>query len=355
MAEPWDSLTIEEDIPTGALSVTLTRSDLPRALPRAMAAFESGGPVEHEAVYLPGRRRPIYQIKQARERDMVLQGAFRDHLYVRDGGTVAFHARAMRDALERIRTRCNPVRITWGSEVRLGVMIEAKFGEESAHEIDYELTFAIGAGVLDVGDGAYVADGDRSEAQTAPNDVAARLRAMIAERQRDTAGLFGADPTVIGTLTSALSTFDAAVSVLESTSTELVTAPLRDALRPAARVFAAGRAVQAAAETTVRAFESLTADDVFPVADADALAAWFRLQLAVADDAAEISDQTRDVRAGALSRLRTSARVYVVSPGDTLESIARSQLGDPSRAGELGVRDADLVPGLRVRIPEVRS
>jgi nucleoid-associated protein YgaU len=62
--------------------------------------------------------------------------------------------------------------------------------------------------------------------------------------------------------------------------------------------------------------------------------------------------EVQRLRAEARSRMQRAVRLYRVRPGDTLEAIARSELGDASRAGDLGLSPQDLVPGALIRIPE---
>jgi hypothetical protein len=175
MSDDLGSFVIEEDIATDPQRVELSGPDLPHALPRAFAGFESGGAVEMETVRLPGKKKPIYQVRQATHRPMVVKGAFRDHLYVQAGGATGVpHARAMRQLLEAIRVRCNPVKITWAEDTRHGIMSDAKFGEESQYEITYELTFEISEGPEPL----YV-DQPREQRQDT-SDLAAQIRATLA-------------------------------------------------------------------------------------------------------------------------------------------------------------------------------
>jgi hypothetical protein len=175
MADDLGTFVIEEDIATDPQRVELSGPDLPHALPRSMPGFESGGSVEKDVIRLPGKKRPIYQVRQPIQRPMVIKGAFRDHLYVQAGGATGVpHARAMRDLIEAIRLRCNPVKITWSGETRRGLLDDAKFGEESDSEISYEITFEISEGPQPLN-----VDQPREQRQDT-SDLAAQMRAIVA-------------------------------------------------------------------------------------------------------------------------------------------------------------------------------
>jgi nucleoid-associated protein YgaU len=346
-----DTFTIEEDLDSGALSVTLQGPDLPHALPRSFAAFESGGSVESEDIYLQGRKRPIMQVKQARERPLVVKGAFRDHLFVQSGGDEGVeHARAMRDALERIRNRCNQVRITWAGERRLGLLSDAKFGEESRHDIPYELTFKIGVGVLDTAD-APTPDGSR--AARAATDTVTALRAIVAERRAalDAAAKLLRAREIVETIRSDLALVDSTFARLESEATSLDSAAPGAMQNAAARFYTLGESAQNAVNAAALSLAvSLAADAGADTADSRA--AWFAFQHESNDVFGAMAIEVQQLRAAARSRIRRTVRLYTIRAGDTLESIARSQLGDPARARDLGLAPADLRPGRVIRIPE---
>jgi uncharacterized protein YkwD len=347
-----DTFTIEENLDSGALSVTLQGSDMPYALPRSTPGFESGGPVEHEEIYLPGRERPIFQVKQARERPLVIKGAFRNHLFVRDGGdTGVSHARAMRDSIERIRKRANLLRLTWTGEQRLGLLTEATFGEESEHEISYELTFKIAVGVLDRL-GTANEDGQRHEPNRA--DVVADLRARLAEIQTrlDALAQMATTLSTVSSIAAAVSVADSALEQLAVDADALDQAPRTAVSTAAAKFFSTGKSVQAAVAAAASMIGNTLAADVVPSGQAEPLAAWFAFQLTSFDALTGVAIELQLQRTKARAQIRKTVRLYTVRPGDTLESIARKQLGDQARASELGLAPQDLRPGRVVRIPE---
>jgi hypothetical protein len=353
MAQP-DPVTIEEIDVADPRTVTLDGPDLPFARPRDLAGFDAGGPVEHQEIYLPGRSEPIYQVMQARYRPMQLQGAFRDHLAIRDGRPNAGdgYARAQVQALEEIRHRANPVRVSWGSYSVRGLLVEARFGFESNSQITYSLEFKVAA----VEDSSEVSPA----VTTAPIDdggssIAASMRTLLAARAAElapTLALMRARDQVIA-VENALDLVDSGLQALTDASTSFLAARPADILTAAARVAGAGRIAQIQTDTLRLAMVPLDAAARQNTSSAARLRYWLA-RLGMEDVCLQIIDQCRSASAAARARVRSAERVYVVADGDTLESIARAQLGDASRAGELGVRASDLRPGLLVRIPARR-
>jgi nucleoid-associated protein YgaU len=91
---------------------------------------------------------------------------------------------------------------------------------------------------------------------------------------------------------------------------------------------------------------------IVPDGDPGGLLAWHTASIGATIAADTSIDRARSLRGHARSKIGKSARIYVVRSDDTLESIARSELGDASRSGELGIRSDELRPGLNIRIPE---
>ncbi len=344
-----DVVVIQEDVPSG-LRVELRDADTPHARPRATPAFESGGPVEREKIYLPGRTRPILQIQQPRERDLVIKGAFRDHLHAQDGGTDARHAKQMRDRLETIRRRCNVVLVTWDGEQRVCFLAETKFGEESAFEKTYELTFDVldaGAPGADVAAAARRAPGTEADLATQARALVAELRANLARARAALAAR-----QLVDQLENGLDLADAALGDLQTAAEALQGADPKNVFAAVARATGAGRLAHTAATAVQLVARATGAASAVPTNDPDFVVAWWQLQFGVDDTMNIVIDLVRECRAQALARARQATRLYLVQPGDTLETIARNALGSAARAGELGLRPEDLVPGTYVRIPE---
>jgi len=120
------------------IEVKLDSVDLPHGRPRREAAFELGGEVNVDEVWLDGRSDPVIHVHQPRNRPLVVKGHFRDHLVGASG-----HARDMVRALNGFLFRAREVLCIWGDFRWRAFLKEAKFPVESAHEITYELTFTV--------------------------------------------------------------------------------------------------------------------------------------------------------------------------------------------------------------------
>ena len=342
---------IEESI-TGGRRVDLTGSDRPQGKPREKPLFSSGGPVEHQEVYLPGRKLPIYQMQQGRQRPLVITGAFRDHQFVKDGGPVGtMHARAMRDSIEEIKDRMNPLRLTWGGETRTGVLTETNFGEESDHQITYELTFKIARGPT-----TRTPDAQRatSTSQQDASDVIAQMREQLAARRSQVAALRQQQLTIAraAEMENSIDAADTAFATAQSNAIVLEASAV--AVTPAAttRAIAAMQVAQQACTATKVVVLAVPPSQAFTRPTSDGVSAYWQAQYGTASDLDVAAGQLQQLATAARARVTQAVRVYVVRPGDTLESIARQTLGDASRGGDLGVRADQLAPGLVIRIPQ---
>jgi len=344
------SFTITEDVPDG-LSVVLEGSGIPFGRPREITGFETGGQLQHEKIYLPGRTSPIYQVQQARQRDLEFNGAFRDHLRAqdRDAAQVGW-AREMVRSIEQVRKRANLVKIEWGKDSWLGLLTETKFGWESESDVTYHLIFAI----------ASTADTETQEApqatepQRTPVDIAALIQRDLAEARAQLAALAvraSALQTMV-TILNAVDTAQQAARDLAEAVTTSATVSRAAANAAAARVDGAGRATQDASRAIIKMLSGTKTLAIVPDGDPSLTLSWLSASTATLIAADGAIDRARSLRASARSSVTKTARVYVVRSGDTLESIARSEMGDASRSGELGVRSDELRPGLNIRIPE---
>lgn len=341
-----------EEIITGGRRVELTGSDRVQGKPREKPMFSSGGPVQHEEIYLPGRDLPIYQMQQGRQRPLVITGAFRDHQFVKDGGPVGtMHARAMRDAIEEIKQRMNPVRLTWGGETRTGVLVDTNFGEESNHQITYELTFKIARGPT-----TRTRDAQRSTSTSHQDasDVIGQMRQDLAARRAQVAALRQQQLAIAraAEMENAIDLADQGLAAAQSNAIVLEAANAGSVSAATTRAVGAIQVAQRlclAAKVTVLAVPPSAA---FTRPTADATTAYWQAQYGTATSLDATAGQLQQLATDARSRVRSAVRVYTVRPGDTLESIARQTLGDASRAGDLGVRADQLTPGLAIRIPQ---
>jgi hypothetical protein len=342
-----ERVTIREAVESGALEVVLEGADLPHASIRERPAFESGGSVEHEAVYLPGAALPVIQVQQARERDMVIAGAFRVHLHVQDGGTDADHARTMRDRLEEIRYRAKPLRVTWGTQERLCFLHETKFSEESEFQIAYELTFRVLRGVA-----RPQRTPREGVARGAPSTVAEQLGQDVAERQAQWAALQAAavSQAAVSTVLAGLAAVATGVESARSAAQTLEKASGGPAKVSA---LAAVLGAAGAAQTALAGLRDALAGLPSGASDLGGELAYAAAKWGTLDTLSAVADQLRAAAQAARERARVGTRLYQVRPGDTLESIARQVLGNAGRAHELGLRADQLTAGRLVRIPGV--
>lgn len=346
---PQTPVFIEEDI-AGGLRAELRDADGPFGRPRDTVGFNLGGTLEHTAIYLPGRDTPIFQIKQARERDFVLRGAFRDHLRAQDlGAADPTHAADQVELLERIRRRGNPVTVTRGADQIFGILAETDFGFEGDHDITYELTFKVSSR------GGVAPDPQpATQTRTASGaDLAQAIADDLAEHRARFAAL-AADAQSRAAQAAVLNALDlaaAAVSDVVVAAAALESTPTAPSFGDVARLDGLARAAQ----TAVGGFAAAVALSAPALAaggtPVNVVATWQAVYPA-AYAVTGWQDDLRTIRADNRARVRRAARLYTVRDGDTLESIAREQLGDASRAGELGVRADELRPGLVIRIPQ---
>lgn len=327
---------ILEELSAAPLRLVLAGTDLPMAKPREHAAWESGGEYRHSRVDLDGATEPFVQQHGPTERDLVLTGAFRDHLHARAG-----HARAQRDLIERIRTRGRQLRLTWDGDERLCLLTGTTFGEESKHEITYQLTLLV------------LRPTARARPQTRRPAVSSdRLGRAAPRLEERTAALssLALRRSVLDSMRSALSTVQAAMTRAQSAVRD-AEAAVRQAATYVRRAVGVVQSAQQTIRAVIATVRAAQREAVLIAQQASSIIEWARWQfetLVFLDElGADLWQSTRDLRA----RLAAATRLYTVREGDTLESIARTQLGSAARANELGVRADQLVPGLVIRIP----
>ena len=117
---------------------------------------------------------------------------------------------------------------------------------------------------------------------------------------------------------------------------------------PATVVHARVQQVAAALTRTLRATTAQTAGVVRGTAD---VVQWHVYSAATFEVLRATRATARAAAESARAPARATSTLYRVRPGDTLESIARTELGDAGRAEELGVPPSALVPGRILRLP----
>lgn len=346
MADQLDAVVIKELVPNGE-TLTLAETDLPFGKPRDKAAFESGGAIDmNDDGYNPGSKRPVVQVSTTnKERPFVIQGAWRDGQWGEPG-----RARRQRNLANRIRTNANPVKITWGDQVREGILREAKFGEEGPYDITYELTFFIAVGVTET---ATKTENQPPERVASIDELRASMQAKLAELRTRALALV-IDITVRTAILTAMSALDESLTNLGTIAASFERTVFRtpqDTLPEAKRVASATDASRDQVLELQAVTESIYMADVATSKTADVIATGWKFQYDTAVLLEEILDSLRTIRVQALAQVRDNSRLYRVQASDTIESIAQSQLGSRSRSHELGVTDAQLVAGKLIRIP----
>jgi len=340
-------IVIEELI--GGLSCTLTEHELPYGRRHELAAFEAGVEVDiaEDGIYNPGSDQVTLAIMQPRYLPMQIRGAFHDVFFPRDPG----HARKQRDLLTRIAQRANPVKVTWGDDERQGLLRIARFGEQSEFDIAYDLTFFVAkppTGTAPARDDGLLSPTDD------PSDLVDQLRATAAQHQAALAAV-ALRAEIASAYANSFATIGAALDVLATAtlafSSALISGP-HQGLSAARGVVAAAKAAADSVESLRSYTDELTADDAVNPVTGDNLGAWWAWSYDAQDDFLGILDQLRTIAHVALLALRKATRLYRVQDGDTLESIAQMQLGSRGRSLDLGISQADLVPGNYVRIPQ---
>lgn len=292
--------------------------------------------MKHAKTELPGRTEPVFQVRVANShRDLEVNGAFRDY---RMGSG---HGRAMRDAIERIRTRANLLQITWGDDTWKGLLIETKYGYEGVGHLPYMLRFSVASAP---GSETATQPAARRGGADALDAVLAQLRA----RRAPPASLERSFLDQFNAIMNAIDSGMEAVSDAARTGEEFA----NRANRAARRITSLATQVQGkvseldAMMGRMQAAATSTLQQAASVADVDA---WRFNTLQLNGD---IKTALRETKAEERRREREGTKLYIVKPGDTLESIARAAVGDAGRAGDLGYQPRDLVPGRLIRIPE---
>lgn len=339
-----DSFVIEEATGSDRIRVVLENHDLPQGRPRRGAAFNLGGKVERTVIRLDGRTTPIIHARYPDFHPTKVQGHLRDHLAAQVG-----HAKSQMRALERLRQRMRAVTCTWSDLRWTAFLEETNFGVEGDGDITYELNFdVIQAPGTDAG-----AVGARVE--SAPADLAAQARALIAEDMAKMAAL-AITSAVENTYAQALASVDASLANLADACADFESADTR-LTAPALAVLGKAAEAQAQIGAALQTGAMLLASgggDVLTLLTTDVaaqVAAWWAWAYGLELDLSSVADGVRTIAFTARQRINATTRLYVVKQGDTLESIARGMLGSAARATEIGYRPSDIQPGRTIRIP----
>lgn len=348
MADETPDPFIIEEMVSGGLTLTLDDFDLPFGRAREIDAFTSGGKVDiaEDGIYNPGSKLPVVQLMQLnKNKPMVLKGHFRDHLWGVDG-----HARAQQVLTEKIRKNGNAVRITWGAQVREGVLWETSFGEQDEHNFSYELTFLV---VVDPHEDSQRTTDQPTQETPSLEDITADMLERVQQMNADaTAQVIEAENQFIlaaafSTLTNSLNDLSTVTNVIERS----VFPTPQDAAAQAKRVDSSAQSAQTAVVSALAVLDPMT-----PAlgASSSERTSWSSYQLNASVALDDITDDLRTVRAQARKIVNDATQLYQVKQGDTAESIAQSELRARGRSHQLGISDAQLKDkvGSYIRIPK---
>ncbi len=351
---------IVEDIPAGAITISLEDTDMPHGRARELSAFQSGGKVDiaQGGIYNPGSDRPVLQMMSVRENKLTIKGAFRDRIRAgaqrQQGGAEPNHARAMRDLVEQVRRRGNLLKITWNGDERSGVIEETVFDEEGPHDIGYSITFFITTPPT----GVKPKNTDNLVQPTSSiEDLRANMAAKLAEQRAQALALatnaaaVSAISNSLGFVSNAIDTLGTMTTIMErqvlSTPQQIATA--------ANNTISSAQSVQTQIENLRkedRGLDKLPASQAMTNASIDAYMSWWVWQHTTEAQLDQTVDAMRQIKLQTLQQMRKATKLYRVQSGDTLESIAQSQLGSKARSSDLGIRPDQLVPGAYIRIPQ---
>lgn len=347
------SLIIEEIDVSDPIRVELAGDDAPHGRRYESAAWEEGGSIElgeDDGTRLPGRPKPIYHVLFDKFRPRVYRGALRDGLTGDPG-----HARQVVKALERIRRRANPVKVTWLDDTYEGLLVDANFGNETpgaadeVSDIRYELKFSVSE-VYDLSD----ADPEPAPStDDSPNLITRIAGNVAAVRANLTAVSFRAP--VAAALEVGWRALEDTTSAVQAASETLESGTAVAEQRRAAvkRTEAAAHACSAAGKALADQVNELDQETALEDRSLPSRAAFEALRAQVLQQMLALRDAMRAVAIAARAKLQASARLYLVRDDDTLDSIALGQLGARSRAEDLGLTPAQLAAarGRYIRLP----
>lgn len=335
MTQPLDgnAFTIEEveSADGGApVRVVLKGRDAPLGGRGSGGAFDLAPEVRQSAFYYPGQNTPSRQVMGVKYDPLVIRGNLQDR-------GVPGRARELAERLESLALRGRRLRITWGPWAFFGLMDKPKLSPEGLRDINYEVSLH-----LDGRDLPSSALAVATPVETTPDalgeDVASGLKRT---EDVDKSALMPSEKYALAATETVYLDAGAALTVLLTGLSDALTITDAEAGRVTATARVASRealgyalAVTAVPAPAHRGWERAVA--------------WQRASVAAAEGAWDVSDAavTAAERLDRITRGEVERR-YDVRDGDTLESIARTELGDALRAGEIARRNN--LPGHRVQ------
>ena len=351
-----DQFVIEELTGTDPIKVTLEEHELPFGRPRRGGAFDVGGPVNHDKIYLDGRIPPIIHAKQPQFHPVHIHSHFRDRFKAEPDRAWGFVQQ-----LEQMRQNMRLLSLTWWKLTWTAFMADGRFPVEGTGDFTYEIRFEILSGPSTK---PYVDDDRLLRLTSSPADLAAETRAMFAADRAAMLAVF-LSRISFNVVDDAFANVDTALGLVEDAAASFESAPARadaegkrligraeeaksrcDDLQAQLDNLNVTNSASATASGTAAALASVLTS---PAADAEA-AYWAWLYAAAADVLAG-KDNLRKMQYTARQRINATKKLYVVADGDTLERIALANGLPASKANDLGYTAADLKVGRTLRIP----
>lgn len=320
--------------------VTLSDFDAPHGAPRRGALFELGGKSQHKTIRLSGRQTPIIHTETVAWAPNVIKGHLRDHFAGIDG-----HGQQIVDDLQDILDDQVPVKLTCGPWTWLAFPDEFKLPVEGLNDFTYELHFEILSRP-----GQKAPPNHDDDILPYPTDFSAEIQGELAALQAVLlAQQIATDVQVL--LATQMVALDSSLDAEVVASAAFENADL-PGVAQALALGAAAQQVSSRCDDVSAELEPLSPADALTATGDDAIASWQAWQFAMLSLLDECRSRMWSVKFTANKRIRSVSRPYKVAPGDTVDSIAREQLGSAARASDLNLRQQDLVAGRTIRIPK---
>jgi nucleoid-associated protein YgaU len=244
------------------------------------------------------------------------------------------------------------VRFRWGTEDCVGLLVDAKFGNEGENDITYELTLSVSE--VNGGVVAQLAADAREQIPTDTSAIVAEFQRQIAQRRAEIEATRALRVTraIIDGIANGIALVDNATQDVQEGVSRLANSTPGQLANNASRLIGLAQIAQISIRVSSGILSVVTAGEAVPSGDTRAMVAFWAMQSETLSTCQTGLATMRLVRASARAQTQRTVRFYEVRPGDTLESIARDTLGNAARANTLGLRPDQLTPGLIVRIPE---
>ena len=336
---------IKETVGQNRVTVTLDNHDSPFGAPRKHEIFALGGENERHLIRLDGRQTPIIHTRYTMWEPAVVKGHLRDHFTAgettNDRGTGQEIVQKLSQSLENQRL-CE---ITIGPWTWRVFPKKFRLPVEGLNDFTYELTFDV---LIRPGYTAPRPPDDDGIFQF-PFDITAEIQAILAA---DRIALV-TQQIIVTSMVLLLASYAAVDNALSDTmaaAQAFENAPT-NATAEARQMGSKAHQAKVQCDLLGAMLDSADPATVLTTTEAAGVASFQAQCYSASLNVAECKKRMRGLQYTANKRVRSTTTIYKVGPGDTLDSIATSQLGSAGRAGDLGLREQDLVSGKLIRIP----